>query len=221
MYQTNKIALLLLLLNISISSAWSDDNLSVSIEFLRDYAITVEEQTIENTVLIEKSISDVTMGFENVFTGTGSMHSNNSDELNLTISYTVQELISLSALQRFVITDDSGLSISTSGGGIATITFETIASISDENEITFGYKDDTWEYINTFLIEKEFYSTTKFTISSGIENELIIPKENATANGTLLFTTLGYKSMGVTIGYILEIAPSTAHSLEFGLSLTL
>ncbi|MGL1889385.1 MAG: hypothetical protein OCD76_22915 [Reichenbachiella sp.] len=221
MYQTSKITLLLLLLIFTISSAWSDDNLSLSIELLRDYAVTAEEQIFENTILIEKSISDVTIGFENIFAGTGSVHSNNSDELNLSIGYTVQEHLSLSALQRFIITDDSGITSTLSGGGIAAITFETFASVSDENEITFAYENDTWEYVNTFLVEKEFYSTKIFTITSGIENELIITKEDAAVNSTLLFTTLGYKSMGLTAGYILETAPSTAHSIEFGLTLTL
>ncbi|MGL1902211.1 MAG: hypothetical protein OCC49_08755 [Fibrobacterales bacterium] len=194
---------------------------SASVELIRDFALTADEQPIENTIAIETDRASVTFGIENIYYGSASTPSATSDEINLYAGIALGEHITTTLLQRLFLEDTGELNTNLSGGGIVSLGFESFINITDDNEFTVTYTDPTWEYLNTLLLEYPLYESGALSAGLGVENELILAKDSDAVNGTLFFVSVGYESVALTGGYIIEAAPEVAHSLEFGLTFEL
>jgi hypothetical protein len=210
---------LILIMNTSLLAQGSPFN--ASIELIRGYALTADEQPIENTILVETEIFSIKLAIENIYYGEASTPSAATDEVNLYAGIGFGEYVSGSLLQRFVFEDIGNIETQLSGGAIVSLTLETAINITNDNEFTITYKDPSWEYLNTLLLEYCLFESGLLSTGFGVENEVILAKSSDASNGTLLFTSLGYKTLGITVGYIIETLPTVAHSIELGVTLEL
>ncbi len=215
----NKCLITIVLLAIHLSFA--NESFRVSVEMIRDYTITTDEYPIENTLLIEKDFSDFTIGAEAIFIGSASTTAENNDEFNFTIGYGVNDFLSTAFIQRVLLTNDKSLEANGAGGALISLTYKSLATITDDNECIIDYSYGHWQYINTFLIEKSLSDVGILSTSLGIENELTFTHESPAVNATHVFTTIGYKTFSISLGYILETLPETMHTIEFGITLKL
>jgi len=211
-----KIKLLLISFCIVSIYLFAELPVSISIETKGGYNATDKMAYAENEAVIEKEfdvLKGLTLGFENLVV---YEHPDLSDEVTLGLSLGLLDFLSIGVAPKLFIAD----SVTFGLDGILTIgyEFEKISfNIEDENEFLYNFNDKAFEYVNTLGIEKMFEINEKMGIGIGLENELVITKEEI-SDGLLIGPKLNYDFFSVYINYALGITPEVSHSAELGVA---
>lgn len=211
-----KINLLLALLFIS-ANAFAELPISIGIDTKGGYNFSDKIMYIENEAIFEKEfdvLKGLTVGFENLFI---FENPDLADEMTLGAGLGLLDFLSIGIASKLFISDS--LSFGVNGIVVLGYEFEKIGlSIDDGNEFLYNFHKKSFEYVNTFSLEKMFEINDKAGIGFGIENELVVTKEEI-VDGLLAGPKFNLNNFSFYANYALGIVPNISHGAEIGIGI--
>ncbi|MBN1755889.1 hypothetical protein JW877_06710, partial [bacterium] len=154
----------------------------------------------------------LTLGFENLVI---FEKPDLTDEITIGAGLGLLDFLSIGIASKILISDSITFGID----GMVTFGYELEKIgllLEDENEFLYNFNDKSFEYVNTFTLEKMFKINEKMGIGFGLENEHLITKEEV-SDGLLMGLIFNYKLFNIYANYAFGILPDITHGSEMGI----